>query len=1086
MPTGLGKQNIDIPLVSGLAPSIAPEVAPAGALFILENADIEKIGLAKRRTGHTFMTHAAYIAGTSGGSSTIGVPKKVSTRVDELWIITAENYYLGSGGGGGATGDMLWTYSPELNKWRPRTKVPRPTMERWGGLSNSGLSPEHASVGFARSGNTDLLVVAYVVNTASGSARGIHATIFDLTSRAVLVEDYLLDASNATRVYVVSCGRYAVICWQQGGLNPNIQYSMFDAQIPGSFRAPASLLGDASDGASYAVESDGTSLFCAYYDSPSAGVQISSFTLDFSTGASLAATKTLGSTGSQSQWSLAYAGGYMHLGYASATQVLYVNVNTALVTQHGPVTVDTLALPSITSVMVCPTDGNNVIVAYDDMVITGTLPPGSSIPKMHWRQVTTALTVPTVGANSHGLMNVVALSQPFTFDGRCFLPVTGVDLENNYRSTSGVGKYSGYGHAIVELSYDTGTGDQYLTALPVAAWARDKSRANGAGNLGVGSVGFVIGSGAYGNSSDRYFASLRLLRLVDRFGDGARDPGGGNNTVPALDSAAAYGIDIVRIQLDDPKRWMCAEINKCAVIAAGLPYAYDGLVAHECGFVFRPEILGIEEIASGGTWIPATTVYLKVTYSWEDLHGNQWFSDTSYTVTYVTVGTNVGLGVMARNPSLSAKPIGGSNFYGRIRITLYRATTDASEDFKKVDEKFVDPWTLGNIELGDSNQNAEANERCYIIGGELDNACMPPCRSVVQHGARLFCISTDDGKIWFTKETRFGRGIEWSAFQTITLPQRGMALCSVEGSLLVLCEKTIFVLDGQGPNVLGQPPDGYSHLSVLAQDKGCSEINAAWRTPIGCIYRGYQGLWLVNGQLGMSFIGDPVADFTATVNRFVDGVLDTKNGRLRLLCLLNSGDYRVLNYWYDTMRWSIDTVETIEGAQTSSTIFQGTYYRTLAGGVYQADETKFNDGLALPLYKLKLQTGWFTMGGMPDFKRVWRGLATCGRVRGETAAPILDMRMTIENEDGICVQRTFKSAVFVANADWTIRAHLAKQKGKFFRMTLEEVENENTQLFSPEGSFYYAANPPGYSISRLGFEFGVKRGAAKLSARRTQ
>lgn len=1086
MPTGLSKQTIDIPLVSGLSPGIAPEVAPAGALYILENADIEKIGIAKRRTGHSFMTNAAYISGTSGVSSTIGTARKVSTRVDELWIVTAENYYLGSGGGGGATGDLLWTYSPELNKWRPRTKVPRPTMERWGGLSNSGLSPEHASVGFARHGTTDLLVVAYVVNTSSGSARGTHVSVFDLTSRAILVEDFLLDEGNATRVHVVSAGRYAVVVWNKGGLNPDIQYSMFDAQIPGDFRAPASLLADPGDGASYAVETDGTSLFCAYYDSPSASVQISSFSLSFSTGATLITTKTLGSAGSQSQWTLAYAGGYMHLGYASANQALYVNVSTDLVTQHGPSTVDTLPLPSIVSVMVCPVDGNNVIVAYDDMVIVGTPPSGTSLPRIHWKQVTTALSAPAVGTNRHSMMNVVPLSQAFTFDGRCYLPVTGCDLENDYRSTSGVGQYSGYGHAIVELSFDTGTGDQYLTALPVALWARDKSRANGAGDLGVGSTGFVIGSGAYGNSSDRYLASLRLLRLVDRFGDGARDPGGGTNAVPALDSAAAYGIDIVRIQLDDPKRWMCAEINKCAVIACALPYAYDGLVAHECGFVFRPEILGIEEIALGGTWLTTTEVILKVTYSWEDIHGNQWFSDSSYPVTYTVVGNNVGLGVMARNPTLSAKPIGGSNFYGRLRITLYRATAHASEDYKKVDEKFINPWELENILLGDANEDVEDNERCYIIGGELDNACMPPCRSVVQHGARLFCISTDDGKVWFTKETRFGRGIEWSAFQTITLPQRGMALCSVESSLLILCEKTIYVLDGQGPNVLGQPPDGFSHLSVLAQDKGCSEINAAWRTPIGCIYRGYQGLWLVNGQLGMSFIGDPVADFTATVSRFVDGVLDTKNARLRLLCLLNSGEYRVINYWYDTMRWSIDTIEENEGTQFSSTIFQGTYYRALTGGVYQADETRYNDGQVLPLYKLKIQTGWFTMGGMPDFKRVWRGLATCGRVRAETAKPLLDIMMTIENEDGICVQRTFKSDLFPESADWTIRAHLTKQKGKFFRMTLEEVENENTRIFSGEGDVYFAADPPGYAISRLGFEFGVKTGAAKLAAGRSK
>lgn len=1069
--TGLAKQVLEIPIVGGLSQQIAPEVAPPGALYDLTNVEIDRIGNASRRHGHELMTNAAFVVGTNSVSSTMGTPRKIGGRADELWVISAESYYLGSGGGGGAAGDMLWTYSPELDAWKPHSHVPRPTLERWAGLSNSGLSPEHASVGFVQSGDTRLIVVAYaVVQNGSGNVAGLHVTVFDATSRAIIIEDQVLDTDPCGKARVVSIGGKAMIVWLPS-LGSVLKFSVFDAaNADDGFSAAANLASATASSSVWTTCTDGTSLFLFYIGFASFNARLERFdTAGASAGAVL-----IDNAASGINLGCCVAGGRVHMAWISGV-ARYASITTAGAGLTSPINVGSGAADQA---VVAALDADNATVFYSKAQTLSSPPTvmGSAVHELFWRQISGGSSAPAAAATEHETINLVIQSDPFVFDNRVFLPVTGADLENEFRSVGSSADYSGYGHAIVEVSQDTGTGSAYMSLFPVAVWSRDASKSNG---------GLAIPSAAFGDDSDRYLCSLRLVRNIDRFGGGAQNPGGGSLSEPVVATTEAYGIDVIRLAFDDKKRWAHSEINSCVDIASALPFSYDGLLAHECGFVFRPEITGIVEDGVGSFQANDEPTY-HVTYEWEDVHGDRWISDTSFAAQrrIVAVG-GTSLTICVRLLTLSAKPLGGNYSYGRIKVQLHRAMSSAREDFQKIGEKYIDLYGTSNVTFNDDGaDDFQSAERLYTVGGELDNGLQPPCRALTQHGARLACISTDDGKLWLTKETRFQRGIEWSPYLTVPLPQRGMALASSEAALIVLCEKSIYALEGYGPDALGQPPNSW-RLTLLSHDKGCSEINASWRTPAGILYRGYQGLWMIGGQLGFSFIGEAVSDFTDQVERFVDGALDTRHARLRLLCLMDSGDYRVLNYWYDSNRWSIDTIEESEGTQFSSTVFQGTYHRALSSGVYKASETLFRDALATPLYLASVRTGWLRMGAMHEFKRVWRGLATVGKIRAEEAEPVLDLQFTIENENGICASKTFSSSLFPALSDWAIRMHLAKQKGKAFRMQLTEVPNDDTENFSAElGGYVF--QPPGYTYTSLGLEYGVKRGAAKLPATRTK
>jgi hypothetical protein len=721
--------------------------------------------------------------------------------------------------------------------------------------------------------------------------------------------------------------------------------------------------------------------------------------------------------------------------------------------------------------------------------IPQSVPPavtGTAAQQFYWMKITAADTAPVAGTLHH-LIGISSTGAPFTFDSRIFVPIVGFDIENQFRDkTHPQYPYSGYGHVLIELStHDNVSGSSYETCFPVALWARDNSNANGVSSV-TGLAPNIKTKGGFGIDSDRYVATIRAVRLVDRFGQGGRDPSGSIASQPSVNTNIAYGIDIMRIAFDDNKRWQTADLGDVTVIACGLPFAYDGSNAHECGHVFRPEILGLLEGAgASGSFVVGTQPRYKVTYDWEDANGDSWYSDTSYPADLITANVNSSIDIAVRLPVLTAKPMAGSNFTGKLRVSLYRSLPAAPDDFQRIDQKYINTYDTSTVKFTDFGTDTfQGSERAYIVGGETDNSCAPPCICICQHGARLFAISTDDNCLYFTKEKRAQRGIEWSQYQRIKLPQRGMALRAIDSALIVFCEKSIYMLEGQGPDALGNPVDGYSRLSLLSYDQGCSERCSAWRIPQGIIFRGYQGLWMINSSLGLTNIGDPVRDFTDQVVRFVDGSLDTKRARLRLMCFMLDGSYKILNYWYDTMRWSVDTIGSSEGTQFSSTVHQGVYYRALQLGVFQQSDIFYRDGEQFPIYLSSVQTGWLKMGGMHDFKRVWRGLATIGKVRGEYNNPSLDIILTVENEDGICVQKTFSGDLFEVLSDWSIRVHLEKQKGKAFRIRVEETPNDKTYATGGEGG--YINTPYGYTFSCLSLEYGVKRGAAKLPAARTK
>ena len=251
-PTGLQKVVVDIPLKGGLIEKVAPEMSPPEGMYELENVELDKIGAISRRRGFEIMSSA--VLGpipSGGGATTFGTPKKVAGRAGELFVISEDPGYFGSGGGAGNSGSILWSYSPESEAWRAHGKVPNCTLERVFGIANGQALPQWLGSAFVRfdDGQGDsnrYVVMAYVQGSWDSTNTGVHALVWDATTRTIILEDTIVDtvAGGLPDMQLITVGQNVVIVYRDGSAGvPNaIKAVMYDAAQPGSgFSAPVNL-----------------------------------------------------------------------------------------------------------------------------------------------------------------------------------------------------------------------------------------------------------------------------------------------------------------------------------------------------------------------------------------------------------------------------------------------------------------------------------------------------------------------------------------------------------------------------------------------------------------------------------------------------------------------------------------------------------------------------------------------------------------------------------------------------------------------------------------------------------------------------
>jgi len=328
--TGLRKATIDVPLKGSLMEKVSPELAPPEGMYRLENVELDKLGEFRRRRGFEIMSTVSL---GPGGPAAFGLPRKVAGRDSELFALAETRTYLGSGGGSGNAGTLVWSYSPEQTAWRAHGKVSGLTVERAFGIVNGQTLPKWTGIAFVTDPFSAFedkrhVVMAYTQGSWDTQSIGVHALVWDVTSRATILEDTVidaLDAAGAFKLEVVQLGRFAVILYRRV-IDTAVDFKVvvYDCANPSlGFSSPFTLFAASFRGArGWTAAADGTHLYLLTLDNAGT-LRVDKYTVDLSAIIGVASNATFATTSAPAAGNpgMHIVGGRVHIAWSGAGAV---------------------------------------------------------------------------------------------------------------------------------------------------------------------------------------------------------------------------------------------------------------------------------------------------------------------------------------------------------------------------------------------------------------------------------------------------------------------------------------------------------------------------------------------------------------------------------------------------------------------------------------------------------------------------------------------------------------------------------------------------------------------------------------------
>ncbi len=316
---------------------------------------------------------------------------------------------------------------------------------------------------------------------------------------------------------------------------------------------------------------------------------------------------------------------------------------------------------------------------------------------------------------------------------------------------------------------------------------------------------------------------------------------------------------------------------------------------------------------------------------------------------------------------LTAKPL--------VRIVVYRFSV-ANQSYYMVSS--ITSPTLNNPSVDTvtyvdtQNDNAiVGNLLIYTTGGVIENMAPPSTRIMALFKSRLFLLDAEDQNLlWYSKQVLQATPVEMSDLFTIYVaPTIGAskstgpitALGAMDDKLIVFKKDAAYYITGNGPDNTGTNND-FSDPTFIAGTVGCANQQSIVLIPNGLMFQSDKGIWLLNRNLGTSYIGNPVEDFTAD-SLVMSAIVIPGTNQVRFT--LSSGV--TLMYDYFVEQWG--TFVNIPGI--SSTIYADmhTYLRS-DGTIFQETPDLYIDGSNPTL--MSFTTSWFNIAGLQGYQRAYQ------------------------------------------------------------------------------------------------------------------
>lgn len=531
---------------------------------------------------------------------------------------------------------------------------------------------------------------------------------------------------------------------------------------------------------------------------------------------------------------------------------------------------------------------------------------------------------------------------------------------------------------------------------------------------------------------------------------------------------AQLGVNTTSLDFVSSSRFQSAVVDKNLIVAGGVIQGYDGVGFTEHGFHLFPEgVTGA--ITAGAFALLAGTYQWRVVYEWTDNFGQVHRSAQSQAVIKAcAAGDKITLTIPTLR--ITAK--------SNVGIAVYRTAKDGSVFYRVNDPStpLLNDTTVDTVTYVDdtvTDTQLAARELLYTTGEVLDAIAPGACTLITSFKGRAFVAGMSDAnQISFSTSTPAGEAVYFNDALTIDCDPLGgpiTALGVLDDKLIIFKGSRIFAIAGNGPTNTGDLDD-YGDPELLTTDVGCTEPKSVVLTPQGLMFKSSKGIYLLDRQLGVQYVGAPVEAFnTQTIT---GAVLVPSQNHVRFVC---SAD-KALVYDYLMGQWSTFTNHTAVDCDLWGSTF---VFLKANGKVYSESSTSFVDGAGTPI-ALKFVTSWLNIAGMQGFQRVWRAVLLGDykgrhqlRVRfGYDYHPEYAQELTIDSytllDAGVYGGASPYGSGIYGGVYPALQfdIHLAQQKCQSIRVSIEDTQS--------------TAFNEGYSLSGIAFQVGVKAGTNKL------
>ena len=429
------------------------------------------------------------------------------------------------------------------------------------------------------------------------------------------------------------------------------------------------------------------------------------------------------------------------------------------------------------------------------------------------------------------------------------------------------------------------------------------------------------------------------------------------------------GVRIICADFDNAQGYASREAGDVLYLNGGFLWQYDGVNTVESGFHYFPEGYNGSRLDATGNMAAGAYAY-KVYYEWTNAKGQRERSTApgpvmvnmtllgraTITVPSITASKKTDISIIVTRTEVN--PTFDSPFFRVSSIDPDAAPgnntyilNNPNGEFQTFLDGFSD-LTLVQQELDPNNS------------GQLDNVA-PPAPTVMAEGKnRLFIASYEDDSLVRFSKIRADEGpFEFNDALIIPIEDGGGRLTGMSilnENLIIFKDERIYVISGQGPNNLGFGT--FSSPQRISSDVGCIDQRSIVQTPMGLMFQSRKGIYLLNQQFQVSYIGAPVEDLI-TGNVTAATLIEKDN---RVVFLVDAVGTVIYDYFFK--QWSEFNNHAGRGAVVYEDLF--TYLRADQLNVFQENVASFLDDTVS--YFLNARTGWFKLEGLQNFQRVRR------------------------------------------------------------------------------------------------------------------